>query len=150
LTAAARVPAMSADPDVPRIAMLRRFTPADIRPPAANYSYGCEVPAGARLVFCSGQLGIAPDGAIPEDAGAQTERCFENILAVLRDAGMDAGDIVRINAYVTDRAHLKDYMAARDRHVTDPPPASTLIIVSGFANPAFKVEVEVVAAKVED
>jgi enamine deaminase RidA (YjgF/YER057c/UK114 family) len=128
--------------------MMRRFTPADIRPPAANYVYGCEVPAGARLVFCSGQLGIAPDGTIPEDAGQQTERCFQNILAVLRDAGMDARDIVRINAYVTDRAHLKAYMAARDLYVSDPPPASTLVIVSGFADPAFKVEVEVVAARV--
>ena len=138
---------MGAAPSARDCRMLRRFTPADIRPPAANYSYGCEVPAGARLVFCSGQLGVAPDGTIPDDVRGQTALCFENILAVLRDAGMDAADIVRINAYVTDRAYLKDYMAARDLYVSDPPPASTLIIVSGFANPAFKVEVEVVAAK---
>ena len=28
---------------------------------------------------------------------------------------MDFADIVRINAFVTDRAHLKPYMAVRDR-----------------------------------
>ncbi|MFA9202359.1 MAG: RidA family protein, partial [Candidatus Nanopelagicaceae bacterium] len=39
-------------------------------------------------------------------------------------------DIVRINAYVTDRAHMAGYMASRDRHVSSPPPASTLMIVS--------------------
>lgn len=126
---------------------MRRFTPAGIAPPAANYSYGAEIPPGWRVVFCSGQLGVAPDGSIPEGAGAQAERCFENIRAVLAEAGMDLGDVVRINAFVCDRAHLKEYMAVRDRYVGSPPPASTLMIVSGFANEAFKVEIEVVAAK---
>jgi enamine deaminase RidA (YjgF/YER057c/UK114 family) len=36
-------------------------------------------------------------------------------------------------------------MAVRDRVVGDPPPASTLMIVSGFTRPEFKVEVEVIA-----
>jgi 2-iminobutanoate/2-iminopropanoate deaminase len=47
---------------------------------------------------------------------------------------------------VTDRAWLKDYMVVRDRHVANPPPASTLMIVSGFAAEIYKVEVEVIAA----
>ena len=55
-------------------------------------------------------------------------------------------DVVRINAYVTDRAHLGAYMAVRDRLFADPAPASTLMIVSGFARPEFKVEIEVIAA----
>jgi enamine deaminase RidA (YjgF/YER057c/UK114 family) len=41
------------------------------------------------------------------------------------------------------------YMAVRDRYVTQPPPASTLMIVSGFTRPEFKVEVEAIAAKAE-
>jgi len=126
--------------------VLKHHTPAAIRPPFANYVHGVEVPAGARLLFCSGQLGIAPDEAIPEDAGAQADLCFRAIEAILAAAGMSLADIVRINAYVTDRAHLKAYMAARDRFVADPPPASTLMIVAGFAREALKVEVEVVAA----
>ena len=36
-------------------------------------------------------------------------------------------------------------MDVRDRYVGDPPPASTLMIVSGFARPEFLVEVEVIA-----
>lgn len=127
--------------------MLDRVTPADIHPPAANYSYVSVVPPGTRLAFLSGQLGIRPDGSIPEDAGAQAEVAFGNVLKGLAAVGMAASDIVRINAFVTDRAHLKPYMAARDRVVASPPPASTLMIVSGFANPAFLVEIEVVAAK---
>ena len=126
--------------------MFRFLTPKSIRPPFARYSHGVEVPAGKRLVVCSGQLGIGPDDSIPEDAGAQAELCFSNIVAVLAEAGLGLKDIVRINAYVTDRAHMKPYMAVRDRLVGDPPPASTLMIVSGFARPEFKVEIEAIAA----
>ena len=54
-------------------------------------------------------------------------------------------DIVRINAFVTQREHMRAYMAVRDRYVGDPPPASTLVIVSGFTRPEFLVEVEVTA-----
>jgi enamine deaminase RidA (YjgF/YER057c/UK114 family) len=37
----------------------------------------------------------------------------------------------------------------RDRYVAAPPPASTLMIVQGFARPDFKVEVEIIAAKAD-
>jgi len=126
--------------------MFRFLTPKSIRPPFARYSHGVEVPAGKRLVLCSGQLGIGPDDAIPDDADAQAELCFANIAAILEEAGMGLNHIVRINAYVTDRIHLRPYMEVRDRLFADPAPASTLMIVSGFAREAFKVEIEVIAA----
>ena len=75
--------------------------------------------------------------------------CFEAIGACLAEASMSFGDIVRINAYVTDRAHMAPYMAVRDRYAALPPPASTLMIVSGFTRPEFKVEIEATAAKIE-
>ncbi len=126
--------------------MTRFLTPASVRPPFARYSHGVEIPPGKRLVLCSGQLGIALDDTVPEDAGAQAELCFANIEAILGAAGLGLGDVVRINAFVTDRAHLGAYMAVRDRLFADPAPASTLMIVSGFARPEFKVEIEVIAA----
>lgn len=126
--------------------MLRALLPATIRPPFGAYSHGIAVPAGARLVFCSGQLGINPDDTVPATVGGQAERCFENITAILGEAGLGIGDLVRINAYVTDREHITAYMAVRDRYVGKPPPASTLMIVSGFTRPEFLVEIEAVAA----
>lgn len=126
--------------------MLKPHVPDSLHPPLANYSHAIEVPPGMRLIFASGQLGITRDGHIPEDAGEQADLCFKAIAAILASAGMGFQDIVRLNAYVTDRAYLKDYMAVRDRYVTKPAPASTLMIVSGFANPIFKIEIEVVAA----
>ena len=126
--------------------MFRFLSPKTIRPPFAKYSHAVEVPAGKRLILCSGQLGIKPDETIPEDAGEQAELCFANIAAILAEAGLGLKDIVRINAYVADRAWLKPYMAVRDRLFAEPAPASTLMIVSGFAREAFKVEIEVIAA----
>ena len=126
--------------------MLKYLAPKTIKPPFARYSHGVEVPAGKRLVLCSGQLGIGPEDAVPDDAGAQTELCFKNIAAILSEAGLTLNDIVRINAFVTGREHLQAYMDVRNRLFSDPAPASTLMIVSGFARPEFKVEVEVLAA----
>ena len=126
---------------------LRRLNPAAIHPPFANYAHGIEAPPGTRLVFCSGQLGIAADAAVPEDAGAQADLCFSAIAAILAEAGMTFADIIRLNAYVTGREHLSAYMAARDRHVGPEGPASTLMIVTGFARNVFKVEIEAVAGR---
>lgn len=129
--------------------IVRPITPSTVRPPFARYSHAVEVPANHRLLVASGQLGVAPDDSVPEEVGAQTELCFKAIGEILREAGMEYADIVRVNAFVTDRAYLRAYMEVRDRYVAMPPPASTLMIVSGFARPEFKVEVEVIAAKAE-
>lgn len=125
---------------------MKHHTPSGIRPPFARYSYGVEIPPGYRVLICSGQLGISADDAIPPTVEAQTHLCFQNIEAVLKDAGMGLADLVRINAYVVSREHLKGYMSVRDEYISDPPPASTLMIVSGFARTEFLVEVEVIAA----
>jgi enamine deaminase RidA (YjgF/YER057c/UK114 family) len=122
------------------------LNPSRIRTPFGRYSHGVEVPAGSRLVFCSGQLGVGPDDFVPDGVEAQTQLCFENISAVLREAGLGLSDIVQINAYVTAREHMQGYMKVRDAHVGDPPPASTLMVVGGFTRAEFVVEVEAIAA----
>ena len=126
--------------------MLRPLAPKDVRPPFARYSHAIEVAAGSRLVFVSGQLGVNPDDTVPKTVEEQAERCFRNIAAILAEAGLGLADIVRIDAFVTAREHMKGYMSVRDRLAGDPPPASTLMIVSGFTRPEFLVEIEVVAA----
>ena len=127
--------------------MHRTINPEMLAPPFARYSHGVEVRAGQRMLFCSGQLGITAGGTVPADAEGQADLCFAAIDAILKQAGMSLEDLVRLNAYVSAREHLAGYMRSRDRHVASPPPASTLMIVSGFARPEFVVEVEAVAAR---
>jgi enamine deaminase RidA (YjgF/YER057c/UK114 family) len=123
------------------------LNPPAVRAPFGRYCHGALVEEGQRLILTSGQLGIAPDDTIPESVTGQAELIFTNLAAILAEGGMGLEDIVRINAFVTDRAHMPEYMAVRDRFVSSPPPASTLVIVSGFTRPEFKVEIEVTAAK---
>ena len=126
---------------------MRRLNPDTIHPPFAKYAHGIEIDPGARIVFCSGQLGIGRDGVIPEDVEAQARLCFHAIAAILGEASMSLADLVRLNAYVVSAQDLGGYMKVRDEFVSDPPPASTLMIVQGFARPEFKIEIEAVAAR---
>ncbi len=130
---------------------MRELYPATIRRPFARYAHGVAVPAGARWIVTSGQLGIGADDHIPQDAYDQALLCFANCAAILAEGDMSPSDVVRINAFVTDRAHMAGYMAARDAWLAASTrlPASTLVIVSGFTRPEFLVEIEVTAARVD-
>jgi enamine deaminase RidA (YjgF/YER057c/UK114 family) len=126
--------------------MLRRITPAGIHPPFANYCHATLVPAGARWLVLSGQLGVRPDGTVPPAVAGQAEACFDNLLAILAEGGMGVADLVRLTTYLVDPADFGTYMAVRDRYVGSPPPASTLLVVQALARPQFRIEIEAVAA----
>jgi enamine deaminase RidA (YjgF/YER057c/UK114 family) len=128
---------------------MRPLNPARLPPPLARYSHGIEVPAGARLVATAGQLGITREGSVADGVEAQAEICFDAIRAILNQAGMDVADIVKLTAYVSGQEHVAGYMKVRNARVGEPPPASTLIVVSGFARAGCVVEVEALAARVE-
>lgn len=127
---------------------MKELTPKSIRPPFARYAHGVEIPANWRIVQSSGQLGVRADDSIPEDAYAQAVICFESLSEILKSAGMGREDVAHISAYVTDREHMAGYMRARDEFMAGAGrlPSSTLLIVSGFTRPEFKVEVEILAA----
>lgn len=127
---------------------MKPLDPPSIHPPFAAYSHGVEV-RPRRLVVTSGQLGIAADGTVPVSAEAQAAQCLCNIEAILEEAGLTRQHVLRLNAYVTDRAHMAPYMRARDAWLIslDVQPASTLMVVSGFSRPEFLVEVEAMAAE---
>lgn len=126
---------------------LRSLIPAQIAPPFARYAHGVVSDCPGQLLVTSGQLALAPDGTIPDGAEAQAALCFANIDAILSEARATRAHLLRINAFVTDRAHMPGYMAARDAWLADVPhlPASTLMIVSGFTRPEFVVEIEAMA-----
>lgn len=126
--------------------MKQPLAPASLYPPFGQYSHGVKAAAQGVLVT-SGQLGVAADGSVPDDAGEQARICFESIAAILREGGLSMANVVRLNAFVTDRRYMPAYMKARDEALADCPvkPASTLVIVSGFSRPEFVVEVEATA-----
>jgi enamine deaminase RidA (YjgF/YER057c/UK114 family) len=124
----------------------KSLSPSSIHPPFAPYSPGIEVSSRSRFVFVSGQLGIDKEGAIPPDAAGQSRVAFDNISAILAEAGMGLKDVVKLNAYVTGRQHMRGYMDVRNALFEEPYPASTLMIVGGFTREEFVVEIEAIAA----
>ncbi|WP_425601302.1 RidA family protein [Bradyrhizobium ontarionense] len=125
---------------------MRALSPSSILPPLARYSHGMAVPADHRLVFTAGQLGVGPDGRIPEDSEAQADLCFANIAAILAEDGMTLANVVRLSVYVTAREHMPGYRQSRDRHFSGTPPTTTLIVVAGLVRPEFVIEIEAIAA----
>ena len=72
---------------------------------------------------------------------------FENIKAGLAAAGSDPGRIVKMTTYLTRREDVEGYRSARMRHLpAEALPASTLLFISGLANPEFLIEIDIVAA----
>ena len=126
--------------------MKQALNPSTLFPPFGNYSHGFKA-AGQGVLVTSGQLGIAADGSIPADPGEQARLCMESLAAILREGGLSFADVVRLNAFVTDRAHMPAYMRARDEALAGlaVKPASTLVIVAGLSRPEFLVEIEATA-----
>lgn len=126
--------------------MHKSLSPSSIHPPFAPYSPGIEVNSRSRFIFTSGQLGIDKDGNVPPDAAGQARVAFESIAAILAEAGMSLKDVIKLNAYVTGREHMRGYMDVRNGLFEEPYPASTLMIVGGFSREEFVVEIEAIAA----
>ena len=126
---------------------MQALNPQTIAAPFGRYSHGVATAGAGRLVLTSGQLGLRADGSLPAGALDQARQCFANCAAILAEAGLGPGHVLRVNGFVTDRAHCPEYMAARDEVLAGVTvlPASTLVIVSGFTRPEFLVEVELTA-----
>ncbi len=126
--------------------MLVTHNPGTIAAPASAYAQGIEFRDATRWLHVSGQIGSLADGSLAGDSAAQMEECWRRIFEVLRSAGMDRTDIVKVTVFLTDAADIGLYREIRDRRMAGHEAASTLLIVSGLAAPEWTVEIEVVAA----
>jgi enamine deaminase RidA (YjgF/YER057c/UK114 family) len=116
---------------------------------SSNVAHGVEVPSGARLLFTNGQVGTRPDGSTPATTAEQAGVVFGRIKAVLAAANMALSDIARLTVFLTDQADVSTFVDARDRVMGDHKPGAIILIVKGLARPELKIEIEVIAAKVD-
>jgi len=120
--------------------------PADIADPAANYAHARLTTGANRWLHTSGVVPIAADGSVPADLVGQAEVIWANIAAILRDAGMDASDVVSVTTYITPGHELGTVMGVRDRALGGSLAASTLVVVPELARPEWLMEIMIVAA----
>lgn len=83
---------------------------------------------------------------IPEDVADQARNCFRTIASVLREAGFEMADIVRVQYTVADLADLDLLIPALGEAMAANRPAATMVI-AGLIRPEMKVEIEVTAFK---
>jgi len=126
--------------------MVNQITTDKAPPPFSNYSQATSIPADASFVFVSGQVGVDTDGVLAQGEEAQHEQCWRNILAILEASGLGPNDILDVTGYVTGPSGLPLFRQARDKMLGGAKAASTLLIISGLANPDWLVEISVVAA----
>ena len=121
--------------------------PTGIAPPAARYAHAVVTTGAEKWLHTCGIVATRADGSIADDIGGQARDMWGNVAAILAEAGMEPSDIVSITTYVVPGQDLAPVMAERDRFLAGHLAASTLLIVPELAQPAWKVEIAVVAAR---
>lgn len=102
---------------------------------------------GGGLVFVSGQIGFSPsDGKLAEGGvEGQLRQALENAADILRDAGCDLGDVVKVSVFLTDLTRFAAVNEVFAEVFPEDPPARTTVEVSGLPLGA-EIEVDLVAA----
>lgn len=111
----------------------------------ARYGY-CRAVRAGNQVFVTGTVALTPDGKphAPGDHGAQAARALEIVEGALNEAGAKISDVVRTRMFVVGMTpEAQDAIGAAHRAVfADLPPATSMIGVAAFVDPAFVVEIE--------
>ena len=99
------------------------------------------------LLFISGLVGVDGRGALVggDDVAAQARQVFENMRAVLAEAGCRFEDVLKVTVYLTDVDDRPLINPVRQEVFGETRPASTLVEVSRLAVPGAKVEIEAIA-----
>jgi enamine deaminase RidA (YjgF/YER057c/UK114 family) len=94
-------------------------------------------------VLVAGTAPIMPGGGDPPaDAFGQARRVLEIIVAALAEAGAGPERVVRTRTYLTDARDWEEAGRAHGEVFADIRPASTMIVVRGFLDPRWRVEME--------
>ena len=113
--------------------------------PAAIGPYSQAIQVG-NLIYTSGQIPIDPatgnfvEGGIKE----QTRQSLTNIQAILEEAGLTMGNVVKTTVFMADMAAFADMNSVYAEFFSEPYPARSAVAVKTLPKGAL-VEIEVVA-----
>ena len=119
--------------------------PSTIYPTGGGYAHALQLDAPRRLLFVSGTMGLDPDGAPAATLAEQLALVWDNIRAILASASMTTDNVVRVTSYLRDAADAEANAQARLDALGGRAVPTTAIVV-GHLDPAWLVEVEIVAA----
>ena len=119
----------------------QRLQPKSLEDPV-RYSRGWKT---GNTVYLAGAIGHNPDGSLTADIRVQARRSFEQLEAVLKEAGGGLQDIVKTTVFITDMRYREGYGEVRAELFKGDAPASTLIQCVALATPGAMIEIEAVA-----
>ena len=114
-----------------------------------GFAQAIEVSGSERALFCAGQTSSDADGN-PVHAGdmrAQLGQALDNLETVLREAGFELSQVVRLNTYTTDVDAFLEASQESGARLAEAGcrPTATLLGVARLAFPEFLVELEATA-----
>jgi len=127
-------------------------TPRFIQPQGLSknpaYTHVVEI-TGGRTLLISGQIALDAQGKLvgAGDFAAQAKQVMDNLGTALRAAGMDYGNVVKLNSYVIEMPkNLPAYRTVRSHYFSgEHVPASTTVGVAALAIDGALLEVEAIA-----
>jgi 2-iminobutanoate/2-iminopropanoate deaminase len=117
-----------------------------INPPGMRFPGMSQAVRRGEWINVSGQVALK-DGKVVGvgDPAAQARQCFENIAAVLGEAGASLQDIVALRCFLTDKSAYQGYAEVKGMLFQNQAPASTTVIINALLIPDLLMEVEAVA-----
>lgn len=126
---------------------MKLINPASLAKPR-GYTHCVKVSGSSELLFLGGQVAWDQEGRLvgAGDIVAQFDKAMENLLAVVRDGGGTAENIVKLNIFVTDKAAylsgMKEAGRAYQKYMGKHFPAMTLVEVKSLYEDGAMVEIE--------
>lgn len=97
------------------------------------------------FLFLSGQLALGDDGQLKgTDISTQTERCIENIRAVLAEVDGNLTNVIKATVWLVERRDFGSFNKIYAKHFPQNAPARSAVC-SELMLPGALVEIEVVA-----
>lgn len=124
----------------------RKINAKDGAEAVGAYVQALEVKDTTRRVYVSGQAPITPDGTLPETFKGQAEAVWNNILAQLHAADMDAENIVKATTFLVDRKYRDENRDVRMAMLGGHTFALT-VVLAGMFEDGWLLEIDAIAEK---
>ncbi|AFK18161.1 RidA family protein [Haloferax mediterranei ATCC 33500] len=118
--------------------------------PAAVGAYSQATTNGS-LLITAGQIPMTPEGELldDEDIATQTKQSLDNVMAILDEAGADAGDVMKTTVFLNDIDDFDEMNETYATYFDDEPPARSAV-EAGNLPKGVGVEIEAIAVVPEE
>ncbi|WP_231607594.1 RidA family protein [Fictibacillus sp. 18YEL24] len=122
--------------------MMKKIHTEEAPPAIGPYSQGIIID---QLFFSSGQIPLTKEGVmIDGDVKEQTHQVFQNLQAVLKEAGSSLDQVVKATVFISDMNEFADINEVYAEYFSEHKPARSCVEVARLPKDA-KVEIEVIA-----